>query len=674
MEVPVRNLVETVDLTEDDILLPMLECIVNSIISLEKSQLPKEKRKIQVQIFRGSFPNVSKLERIKIIDGYKVIDNGIGFNTKNYQSFNTPFSQVNKDYGCKGIGRFTVLAAYNDFLIESNYKENETWYRRDFRFSIDNEIEPLSRNISGNKEWETVITVKNCTNPLLAEKSALSLFAIGESIMIHCLIYYLNDSLPRIEVIDSEENDIIIINDLFEKVSKEKEREFLLKGEKFKLYIIKTLKEGSRKNNYIHYCANNRSVGYPRNMKNINSIFLHPILQNGNYYFFDIYIVSNFLNEKVFRTRNAFNIPKEPENTLFNDKKDITFQDIEQQISIILEQEYDDVIKKSKEKNSEYIKNYISQKAPRFKSLLRNIDVINSIPPNLNEDKLEEELYRISFNIRKKVENNIDKFIETKKIDEKAINDIINDFKAKTAYDADNLADYMMRRKAVLRLFEKFLDADETGKYRLEEDIHNLIFPMGLTNEDIDYENHNLWILDERFISYKFIASDKSISSFSQVKSRKEPDLTLIDNNSLFNNPISFGDKSSGEINSMVIFEFKRPGEVAHQKNKKDYRWEFSELIEPYFEEFIYQPSKRNYKGNQVILSERTPKFGYVIVDIIPKDLVRYNRNKGWKETPFGTYFKIESELNLHLEVMTFRKLLELSKQRHNPFFNKLFI
>lgn len=41
MEVPVRNLVETVDLTEDDILLPMLECIVNSIISLEKSQLPK---------------------------------------------------------------------------------------------------------------------------------------------------------------------------------------------------------------------------------------------------------------------------------------------------------------------------------------------------------------------------------------------------------------------------------------------------------------------------------------------------------------------------------------------------------------------------------------------------------------------------------------------------------
>lgn len=72
----------------------------------------------------------------------------------------------------------------------------------------------------------------------------------------------------------------------------------------------------------------------------------------------------------------------------------------------------------------------------------------------------------------------------------------------------------MMRRKAIINLFDKFLDADENGDYKLEEDVHNLIFPLGLTNNDLDYENHNLWILDERFISYKFIASDKSITSF----------------------------------------------------------------------------------------------------------------------------------------------------------------
>lgn len=534
-------------------------------------------------------------------------------------------------------------------------------------------MEIIEFDSSDIQQWKTIVDIENCTNHILIEKSALSLLQISESIMQHCFIYYLNNSLPRIEIIDLENNQVEVINELFEKVSKEKERDFPMKGEDFKFYITKTLKEGNRKNNYLHYCANNRAVGNPKNIKNINSIFSYPVLIENEYYFFDIYVVSDFLNKKVFKTRNGFNIPKERENLLFSDDNTITFQDIEEQISTILENEYDTFVKTAKQKNIDSVKTYISHKAPRFNSFLKNPEILNSIPPNLSEDKLEEHLYRISFNARRSVENNIEKFIKTKEVSEAAIGQIINDIKAKTAYDVDSLADYMMRRKAIINLFDKFLDADENGDYKLEEDVHNLIFPLGLTNNDLEYENHNLWILDERFISYKFIASDKSITSFSQMKSRKETDLILIDNPPMFDNPISFGDKSSGEVNSMVIFEFKRPGDVAHQKNKTDYRWEFSELVEPYFEEFLYQPIKKNYKGNQIILKETTPKFGYIILDFIPEPLARYNKNKGWKATPFGTYFKIEAELNLHLEVMTFRQLLEASKQRHNPFFDKLF-
>jgi hypothetical protein len=148
----------------------------------------------------------------------------------------------------------------------------------------------------------------------------------------------------------------------------------------------------------------------------------------------------------------------------------------------------------------------------------------------------------------------------------------------------------------------------------------------------------------------------------------------MMDIPQMFNNPISFGDRSSGEVNSMVIFEFKRPGEIAHQKRKTDYRWEFSDLIEPYFEDFLYSPVKKNYKGNQVIIRETTPKFGFVILDIIPEALAKYNTNKGWKTTPFGTFFKIQPGTNMHIEVMTFRKLLEFSRNRHNPFFDKLFV
>lgn len=674
MIVPVKNIVEQVDLTSDDVLLPLLECVVNSIIGIQ--QLPKEQtdRKIQIQIERGKLPQNPTLESLKTISGFKIIDNGVGFNDKNYKSFETPFSQINKDYGCKGIGRFTVLAAYQEFSVRSTFNEKNKWFIRSFKFTTDKEIELIEFKETEVQERKTVVEISNCINPILLEKSALSILEIAEAIMQHCLIYYLNSTLPIIEIIDNETKEGEVINQLFEKVSKEKERDFKIQKNKFKIYITKTPKEGNRKNNYLYYCANSRAVGNGRNLKNINSLFTYPVIINGDYFFFDIYIVSEFLNLKVFKTRNGFNIPKERENLLFNASDNITFQDIEENVSQILEKEYENFVKEAKEQSIKQVVTYISQKALRYNSFLKNKEILESIPPNLSEDKLEEHLYKVSFNARKNVEQNIDKFIKNKAVNEDAINQIITDIKEKTAYDVDSLADYMTRRKAIIDLFDKFLDADENGEYKLEEDVHNLIFPLGFTNNELDYENHNLWLLDERFITYKFIASDKAITSYSQTKSNKELDLILLDKPQMFDNPISFGDKSSGEVNSMVIFEFKRPGDTAHQKNRTDYTWEFSDLIVPYFEEFLYKPVKKNYKGNQVIIKETTPKFGYVILDIIPDPLIRYNRNKGWKMTPFGTYFKIEAETNMHIEVMTFRKLLEFSKSRHNSFFDRLFM
>lgn len=673
MIVPVQNIVETVDLTSEDALLPMLECIVNSIISLQESPLPESEKEIQIKIERGELPLQTNIDNTKTIKSITVSDNGVGFTTKNFKSFETPFSKINKDYGCKGIGRFTILAAYEIVRIKSNYQESNKWFFREFEFSAKDEVKPISFKESEIEKYSTTVTIQNCMNDIVKEKSALSITEISEKIMQHCLIYYLNDLLPRIVIFDTEYNQGEVINDLFKKVSKEKERSFDVKDQTFKIYITKTIKEGNRKNNYIHYCANSRVVGSPKNIKTFNSLFSYPISNNGNLYFLDVYVVSDYLNQKAFSTRNGFNIPKEKENLLFNESKVLTFQEIEEKLTEILESEYDSFVKASREKSVNDVKEYIKTCAPRYRSFLNNPEILNSVPPNLSEEKIEEHLYKVSYNARKNIESQIEKFIRDKNVNEETIRQIKEDIKAKTAYDVDSLADYMTRRKAIIQLFDKFLDADENGDYKLEEDVHNLIFPMGITNDNISYENHNLWLLDERFMNYKFIASDKSITSYSQKKSRKESDLILIDNPEMFDNPIGFGDRNSGEINSMVIFEFKRPGDVAHQKNKGDYRWEFSELIEPYFDEFLYQPDKKNYKGNQVILSKTTPKFGYVILDVLPPQLVEFNRDKGWEKTPFGTYFKIQPKLNLHIEVMTFRKLLDVAKSRHNPFFDKLF-
>ena len=670
METPVRNLVASVDLTAADALLPLFECVVNSVISLSKANRQTEK-KVQIQIERGVFPSQTNTDNTKTIENIIVIDNGGGFNGANYHSFKEPLTMLNKEYGCKGVGRFTWLATFDKVHVESVYNENGRWKYLEFEFDITNEVNQIRLEDTDNNEPKTVVKLINCSNPIIKDSTAISLEHIGQEIMKHCLVYYLCGELPRIEILEKDNgnfSDVSVINELYEKVSKEREKTFELKGRSFRIYVTKVLKENNRKNNYIYYCANSRVVGSPKNIGKINTLFSYPIQNNGQLYFLDIYVVSDFLNEKVYNTRNGFRISQEHENGLFsNDNGEICFDDIEAKILEILQEEYLNHVKDAKERNVKEITEYITNNAPRYNSFLRNPEIFNSIPPNISDDKKEEYLYKISFDAKKRVDTNLNNIISKKDINEDNIDLIIQQIKEKTAYDSDSLADYMCRRKAIIDLFEKFLEADKQGKYKLESDIHNLIFPMGFEIDEVNYESHNLWLLDERFATYKFIASDKPITAVSQKKSSKEPDLMM------FNNPIGYGDTNAGEISSMVIFEFKRPGDVAHQKKKTDYRWEFSELVEKYFDDFLYAQDKKNYKGRQVIVRKNTPKFGYVVLDVIPQLLEDYNKDKGWHKTPFDSYYKMIDGLNLHIEVTTFENLLRMSRKRHNPFFSKLF-
>ena len=671
MIVPVSHLVDQVDLSTEDVFLPLLECIVNSIVSLNKTNLPQESKKIQVSIERGDPPRELTLDGDLTISGFKVIDNGEGFTDENYKSFETPFTKYNKQHGCLGVGRFTVLAAYKEYHVVSTYKSRNGLRQREFVFSNSQEEVKEVRNeiVDDGTSIKTAVYVNQPRNETLNDGTARSLDQISDFIINHLLIYYLSDALPRIEVIDGDKG--VVLNEKLESIAKDNEKEFYVKGEKFKLFITKTRKEGKRRTNYLYYCANSRVVGQGKNLKVTDSIFMFPLTDGVQQYLLDVYVVSKYLDSKVQQQRNALKIAQS-ESDYAVIKGSITFDDIESKISELLIELYSEFARKAQEKSVQETIDYI-KKNPKYRSLAKDRNQLRSIPLGSSDEKRDELLNKMIYKARKSIDSKVQKFIEKKAINESSIKQIVEDLKSRTSYDVDSLADYMSRRKAILDLFSKFLDADDSGDYRLEEDIHNLIFPMGFDGDPMDYEGHNLWILDERFLTYKFVASDKPITSISQIKSRKEPDLLLQQVGSRFDNPIGFGNRASGELSSLVIFEFKRPGEVAHQKNKTDYRWEFSELVEPYFDSFLYDPIKKNYKGNQITVESATPKFGYIIVDQIPKQLADYNTDKGWKRTPFGTWYKMRPEINLNIEVLTFRQLLDFSNQKHQGFFDKLF-
>lgn len=684
MIVSAQDIIDSVDLNRSEVLLPIYESVVNSIISLCKTE--KNDKKIEVIIERQR-DNNRPLDLFdkhpEPIKNVTIIDNGEGFTESNFLSFQKPFSKVNKKYGCKGIGRFTILAMFKKMDVVSIYQEDGQWYRRSFSFDAEHEIYDDSKVVlpDGAHDAQTKVVLIDCYNKQLLPYTSKNAEDIAKGVIDHCFIYYLSNSLPQINIqeFDSQgRQESISVESYFKLDAKDKEKNIQIRNNLFKLYVVKSGQVTTRKYNYVSLCANSRKVGGKKELAKYDSLYAYPITENGESKYLDIYVVSSYLDKHVNNQRTGFRIPESWDDSSFYDlsETEISMEEIMKSIAKEVAGLYQSYAIETQKRNIREVKDYITQNAPQYRSFIYRKDVLEAMPPNLSDEKKDEYLHKIAYLENQKVEEKIERFINQKEVTDSAINDIITSIKEKTGYDCDKLAEYVFRRKAIIRLFERMLDQNENGRYETESMIHNLIFPMGLTNRELEYQYHNLWLLDDRFSTFRFIASDKPITSWSQIKSSKEPDIILINKEEdLINNAISFGSQDSGTIGTMVIFEFKRPGDTAHQKNFKDYRWEFSELVEKYFDDFQIgeEKKKENYRGNMVKVTRDTPKFGYVIMDKIPDALADFNTSHGWRRTPFGSFYKINPDQNLHIEAITFQGLVKNAKERNNPFFDALF-
>lgn len=114
--------------------------MINSIQPLEDTDT--EQKQITIEALRN--PNVqmrlnadgTKAEEPSRFEQFIVTDNGNGFNNANFKSFQEAYSQLKVKKGCKGIGRFLWLKAFEKVVISSTYQENGEWYLREFDFTL----------------------------------------------------------------------------------------------------------------------------------------------------------------------------------------------------------------------------------------------------------------------------------------------------------------------------------------------------------------------------------------------------------------------------------------------------------------------------------------------------------------------------------------------------------
>src|SRR3546814_11616723 len=83
------------------------------------------------------------------------------------------------------------------------------------------------------------------------------------------------------------------------------------------------------------------------------------------------------------------------------------------------------------------------------------------------------------------------------------------------------LAQYIQHRKIILEFLERAINVREGEKnFPLEKVVHQLVFPMQHTSDEIEYSQQNLWMIDERLTFHSFISSDKRKQSLRSEERR----------------------------------------------------------------------------------------------------------------------------------------------------------
>ena len=443
------------------------EAIVNSI------QASATKIEITIQASKSSQSDI--LEEREFISSVEIKDNGDGLNKSNRESFLTYLSSHKKNQGCKGIGRLSYLKTFKKVHISS--KQNNELVAFDFTPELsEDKLKP--KEIIYN-EKETIITLKN---PVEDVKYDLEK-AYNE-------IY---DHIYPFLFLNEKDCEIIINND------KKITRDDVKNIENVKFKIIKEInaqekcfefnlwyrfRKCERTSLDDFLCINSRPT------KRFSNKQLQLKLNEKNGYQITFLLESDWINQK---SNQFHDIKIEEDEDEENDNNqmfpDISWKEVRKNLSIEIEKLFNKHFPELQMENSKKI-NDLKEKYPHYADYIETSNV-----GFVDEKQLLDNAYKQARKEEQKLESKNASIEDVKKC---VSNDLIR---------------YILHRQKII---EKLQELKNT---KIEKEVHNLFLEQGLEGTEerqIPLDKNNLWLLDDKFMSYSYIASEKAISTFLQ--------------------------------------------------------------------------------------------------------------------------------------------------------------
>lgn len=653
-----RGKVRNFSLPKNRPLIPLYEAVVNSINAIdERAQKQGNfQGKIEIEVIRerSLFAEADK----NTVKGFCVRDNGVGFNEANMASFMEADSEYKMAIGGKGVGRFSWLKAFSYVQIVSTYKEDDAFVTREFLFSLDHfDIEDVLKD-TDETEYQTVVKLVDYIKDYEKEVPK-QLSTIATRIIQHCFVYFLSSTCPEIQIYDNEER--ISLNQIFrERFSTDDNRSvFEVGGHEFSLLNIKINDRVFPHKNRLYLCANERLVD-SRDLEKIIVDLDSEIFEREGYWYLGV-LTSAYLDDNVDMNRLSFSIPQESSALLPNNPG---LDEIIKSASSAVYNYLCDYLHGVEERKQQRILSFTTDIAPQYRHLEHYVpDRIASLKPGLTNEELDDALYVIKreFENTTKAEcNDLMKKLERGEISSEEYQRQFQETIGKVSdVNRAALAEYVVHRRIILNLFARGLDIKDDGKFNLEKYMHQLIYPMRSTSDDMPYENHNLWLLDEKLSFCQFISSDKP---FDNAQGEDRADLLVLDS------PVVVAEsKNTGAAyEAITIFELKRP-------MRDDYNMEdnpVTQLLD--YAKKIKDDKAKDSRHRPIHASETTQFYLYAVCDITPT-LARVLERMSFTRTPdnLGAYF-YNRELHAYIEVLSYDKIRNDSEKRNKVLFDKL--
>ena len=650
-------------------LLPVFEAVVNSIHAIDACGEPHQ-GKISVSIVREPQLGLGLSEEprrgavpLEPIRAFRVTDNGIGFDDPNFSSFETLDSEYKATLGCRGVGRLLWLKAFERASVDSVYRvESGATKRRRFRFTLSG-VEGLEVSDSPGSEIRTFVEIDGFKK-LYRDRAPKNATTIASALLEHCLWYFVREGgAPLIEVLDGSER--ISLNSMYEEymhTSAEIDT-FDLGNLAFEVTHLK-LKASSKQHPVVAWCAAGRVVKEEPIAGKVPGLFGRLSDKDGEFVYAG-YLTSKYLDERVRPERTEFALSEED-----GVHGEPGIGKIRAEVLASAKRFLEPFLEANVAASRERVTRFVRDRAPRYRPIMKHVSADRlSVDPGISDKELDMILHKQLAELESSL------IAEGHQIMSLGDTEIGEQYKARLSdylskvddIKKSDLADYVFHRKIVLDVLKRVVQKQSDGKYSREDLIHEFIFPMRKTSDEVHLDQSNLWLIDERLAFHDFLASDKPLSSLPITGSseNKEPDIVAL---SVFDEPLLMSDKGSLPLASIVVVEIKRP--MRNDANGTEDKDPIQQALG--YLDRVRKGQVQTSSGRPIPRSDEVPGFCYVVCDITPSVETRCRlANLNITSDKMG-YFGYNDSYKAYIEVVSYDRLLNSAEERNRAFFSKL--